>query len=122
MSVKNNMLYVIVENNAGFNKKRYEKYKVDVKKIEVAKHENLNNYNKQKSTKNEYTSKSGEKFVLKNKAISSDNIKLKDIPNTPKSITIYEYLMIIGTIILGALKSGVIEAFIKKSEDKEKLL
>ena len=118
------MLYVIVENNAGFNKKGYEKYEVDVKKIAVSKHENLNDYKKQKSTKNEYTSKSGEKFVLKNKAISSDNIniKLKDIPNTPKSITIYEYLMIIGAIIFGALKCGIIEAFIKKSEDKEKLL
>lgn len=124
MSVKNNMLYVIVENNAGFNKKGYEKYEVDVKKIAVSKHENLNDYKKQKSTKNEYTSKSGEKFVLKNKAISSDNIniKLKDIPNTPKSITIYEYLMIIGAIIFGALKCGIIEAFVKKSEDKEKLL
>ena len=31
ISVKNNMLYVIVENNAGFNKKGYEKYEVDVK-------------------------------------------------------------------------------------------
>ena len=124
MSVKNNMLYVIVENNAGFNKKGYEKYEVNVKKIAVSKHENLNDYKKQKSTKNEYTSKSGEKFVLKNKAISSDNIniKLKDIPNTPKSITIYEYLMIIGAIIFGALKYGIIEAFVKKSEDKEKLL
>ena len=124
ISVKNNMLYVIVENNAGFNKKGYEKYEVDVKKIAVSKHENLNDYKKQKSTKNEYTSKSGEKFVLKNKAISSDNIniKLKDIPNTPKSITIYEYLMIIGAIIFGALKYGIIEAFVKKSEDKEKLL
>ena len=124
ISVKNNMLYVIVEKNAGFNKKGYEKYDVDVRKITVVKHENLNDYNKQKSTKNKYTSKNGEKFVLKNKAISSDNIniKLRDIPNTPKSITIYEYLMIIGAIILGALKCGIIEAFIKKSEDKEKLL
>ena len=63
-------------------------------------------------------------MIIKNKAISSDNIniKLKDIPNTPKSITIYEYLMIIGAIIFGALKCGIIEAFIKKSEDKEKLL
>lgn len=124
ISVKNNMLYVIVENNVGFNKKVYEKYNVDVKKIEVSKHENLNDYKKQKSTKNEYTSKSGEKFVLKNKSISSNNlnIKLKDIPNTPKSITIYEYLMIIGAIVFGALKCGIIEAFIKKSEDKEKLL
>ena len=124
ISVKNNMLYVIVEKNAGFNKTGYEKYDVDVRKITVVKHENLNDYNKQKSTKNKYTSKNGEKFVLKNKAISSDNIniKLRDIPNTPKSITIYEYLMIIGAIILGALKCGIIEAFIKKSEDKEKLL
>ena len=124
ISVKNNMLYVIVEKNAGFNKKGYEKYDVDVRKITVVKHENLNDYNKQKSTKNKYTSKNGEKFVLKNKAISSDNIniKLRDIPNTPKSITIYEYLMIIGAIILGALKCGIIEAFIKKSEDQEKLL
>ena len=124
ISVKNNMLYVIVEKNAGFNKKGYKKYDVDVRKITVVKHENLNDYNKQKSTKNKYTSKNGEKFVLKNKAISSDNIniKLRDIPNTPKSITIYEYLMIIGAIILGALKCGIIEAFIKKSEDKEKLL
>lgn len=124
ISVKNNMLYVIVENSAGFNKKGYEKYEVDVKKIAVAKHESLNDYKKQKITKNEYTSKNGDKFVLKNKAISSDNlnIKLKDIPNTPKSITIYEYLMIIGAIIFGTLKCGIIEAFIKKSEDKEKLL
>ena len=124
ISVKNNMLYVIVEKNAGFNKKGYEKYDVDVRKITVVKHENLNDYKKQKSTKNKYTSKNGEKFVLKNKAISSDNIniKLRDIPNTPKSITIYEYLMIIGAIILGALKCGIIEAFVKKSEDKEKLL
>ena len=94
------------------------------KKIDVSKHENLNDYTKQKSTKNEYTSKSGEKFVLKNKSIKSNNIniKLKDIPNTPKSITIYEYLMIIGATVFGALKCGVIEAFIKKSEDSEKLL
>ena len=69
MRVKNNMLYVVVENNAGFNKKGYEKYKVDVKKIAVSKHENLNDYKKQKSTKTEYTSKSGDKFVLKNKVI-----------------------------------------------------
>lgn len=124
ISVKNNMLYVIVENNKGFMKKGYEKYEVNVKKIEVIKYVNLNDYKKQKSTKNEYTSKSGEKFVLKNKSISSNNlnIKLKDIPNIPKSIKIYEYLMIFGSIILGTLKCGIIEAFIKKSEENEKLL
>ena len=124
ISVKNNMLYVIVENNKGFMKKGYEKYEVNVKKIEVIKYVNLNDYKKQKSTKNEYTSKSGEKFVLKNKSISSNNlnIKLKDIPNIPKSIKIYEYLMIFGSIILGTLKCGIIEAFIKKSEENEKIL
>ena len=105
-------------------KKGYEKYEVNVKKIEVIKYVNLNDYKKQKSTKNEYTSKSGEKFVLKNKSISSNNlnIKLQDIPNIPKSIKIYEYLMIFGSIILGTLKCGIIEAFIKKSEENEKLL